>query len=90
MSGNPSSKEANELTAIWEIGLSNNHIEATRYLLDDKTVLFQIMNGQQAYEARDFFVDQEGCYTVSLDSKTTYGRSHPDFGQEPKELHVEL
>ena len=90
LSGNPTSKEASELTSIWEIGLSNNHIEVTRYQLDDKTVLFQIFNGQQAYEARDYLVDQEGCYTVSLDSTTTYGRSHPEFGQDPKELHVEL
>ena len=74
------------------MGLWNNHIEAARYLLDDKTVLFQIHHGHQAYEARDFIADQENCYTVSLDSNTIYGRSHPDFaGQKnPQKSRVEL
>ena len=72
------------------MGLGNNHIEAVRYLLDETTVLFQIQHGQQAYEARDFLADQERCDTVSLDSKTTYGRYHPDHGKDPEELKVEL
>ena len=79
-----------QLTAIWEMGLMNNHIESSRYVLEDSTVLFQIQHGTQAYEARDYFADQEGCYTVSLDSKSVYGRSHPDFGKDPEQLPVEL
>ena len=47
-------------------------------------------NGQQAYEARDYLVEQEGCDTVTLDSQTFYGPSHPDHGKNPKELKVEL
>ncbi len=89
-------KEIEELTSIWQTGLLNNHIEATKYTVEETQTLFAFpvcamtiigtgtgtkhfnslffQTGSQAYEARDFLLEQEGVEAVTIDSVTKYGR----------------
>ena len=38
--GDPSRREADDLTSLWQTGLRNNHVLADRFLLDDNRAIF--------------------------------------------------
>ena len=42
VSGEPSQQETDDLTLLWEMGLQNNHIEVTRYPIEQDRVMLQV------------------------------------------------
>lgn len=79
VAGKPSRDETESITKIWQSSLFNNHIQAERYLVDDDRAIFLFRDGAQAWEAKDFFVEQDNCKELTLESKTYYGKK---FAQE--------
>lgn len=67
--GNPTRDEAETITKLWQTSLWNNHIQAERYMVDDHRALFLFKDGAQAWEAKDFLVQQERCKSVSVENK---------------------
>jgi len=72
LDGNPTRQECDTLTGLWQTSLRNNHIQAERYVIDDARAIFLFQDGAQAWDAKDFFVGQEGVKDVTLE-----GQSHP-------------
>ncbi|XP_037716765.1 LDLR chaperone boca [Drosophila subpulchrella] len=69
VSGNPTRAEAEGITKLWQTSLWNNHIQAERYMVDDDRAIFLFKDGTQAWEAKDFLVQQERCKGVSIENK---------------------
>jgi hypothetical protein len=45
-----------------------------RYIVDDSRVLFLLQDGSQAYEVKDFLVQQDRCQEVTIDNRPYYGK----------------
>ncbi|XP_034107698.1 LDLR chaperone boca [Drosophila albomicans] len=78
VNGNPTRDEADEITKLWQTSLWNNHIQAERYMVDDNRAIFLFKDGAQAWEAKDFLVDQERCKGVTIENKEYPGKHVKD------------
>jgi hypothetical protein len=78
---NPSKIEAEEITKLWQTSLWNNHIQAERYMIDDNRAIFMFKDGSQAWQAKDFLVEQERCESVTLENKV-YDGNHSSKKEE--------
>ncbi|XP_022223691.1 LDLR chaperone boca [Drosophila obscura] len=69
VTGNPTREEGETITKIWQTSLWNHHIQAERYMVDDNRAIFLFKDGAQAWEAKDFLVEQDRCKGVSIENK---------------------
>lgn len=74
VSGNPTREETEELTKLWQTSLWNSHMQAERYLVDDNRAIFLFKDGSQAWEAKEYLVEQERCESVTIESKVYPGK----------------
>ncbi|CAF4537412.1 unnamed protein product, partial [Rotaria magnacalcarata] len=58
VSGNPTRRETEEITQIWWAALKNALYDVAKYIVDDSRVLFLLQDGSQAYEVKDYLVQQ--------------------------------
>merc|ERR1712241_324886 len=78
--------EVGELTSLWQTGLMNNHVTSERFQIEDDRVMFLFHDGADAWEAKDFFIEQERCEEVQLEQKTYHGKySKSQLKEEKKE-----
>merc|ERR1712179_684070 len=81
-------EEVEEITSLWQTGLMNNHVSSDRFQIEDDRVMFLFHDGADAWDAKDFFLEQERCDEVQLEQKTYYGKfskSKPEEEKEKKE-----
>lgn len=74
VSGNPTREESETITSLWQTSLRNNHLIAERYMVDDNRAIFMFSDGSQAWEAKDFLVEQERCESVTIENKVYNGK----------------
>lgn len=74
VSGNPTKQETEEITSIWQTSLMNNHISVDRFLIGDNRAIFSFKDGSQAWEAKDFLVEQERLESVVIENKPYPGK----------------
>nr|CAD7441319.1 unnamed protein product [Timema bartmani] len=79
--GNPTRQETEQITQLWQTSLWNSHIQAERYLVDDNRAIFMFKDGSQAWDAKNFIVEQEKCKEVVIENKTYHGK-HTKQGKE--------
>uniref|UniRef100_T1KIH9 LDLR chaperone boca n=2 Tax=Tetranychus urticae TaxID=32264 RepID=T1KIH9_TETUR len=80
--GKSTRQETEEITALWQTSLMNNHIIAERFIIDDNRAIFMFKDGSQAWEAKDFLVEQKYCDQVMIENKPYYGRYSPNKKDE--------
>merc|ERR1712004_493061 len=51
--------EVAEISSLWQTGLMNNHVTSERFQIEDDRVMFLFHDGADAWEAKDFFVEQK-------------------------------
>lgn len=83
VTGSPTRAEAEEVTKLWQTSLWNNHIQAERYMIDDNRAIFMFKEGSQAWESKDFLIQQERCESVTIENKVYYG---PNASEKKEEL----
>ncbi|XP_050431898.1 LDLR chaperone boca [Adelges cooleyi] len=66
-------EEADKLTKLWQSSLWNNHIQAERFMVDDNRAIFMYKDGSQAWDAKDFLVQQEDCVDVTIENQVYQG-----------------
>ncbi|XP_046382681.1 LDLR chaperone boca [Ischnura elegans] len=71
--GNPTKQETEDLTKLWQSSLWNNHIQAERYLVADDRAIFMFKDGSQAWDAKDFLIQQERLKEVVIENKSYPG-----------------
>uniref|UniRef100_U5EXW9 Putative chaperone for wingless signaling and trafficking of ldl receptor n=1 Tax=Corethrella appendiculata TaxID=1370023 RepID=U5EXW9_9DIPT len=83
VSGNPTRDEADEITKLWQTSLWNSHRQAERYMISDDRAIFLFKDGQLAWEAKDFLIQQERCARVTIENKDYPGLGSKDeFGNK--------
>merc|ERR1711994_238391 len=75
--------EVAEISSLWQTGLMSNHVTSERFQIEDDRVMFLFHDGADAWEAKDFFIEQERCEEVQLEQKTYHGKYANS--QKPKE-----
>merc|ERR1712223_1458927 len=66
--------EVAEISSLWQTGLMNNHVTSERFQIEDDRLMFLFHDGADAWEAKDFFVEQDRCEEVQLEQKTYHGK----------------
>lgn len=51
-------------------------------MIDDNRAIFMFKDGSQAWEAKDFLIQQERCESVSLENKVYPGKGSPNYGKD--------
>ncbi|KAH8253653.1 hypothetical protein KR032_006377 [Drosophila birchii] len=69
VTGKPTRDEGESITKLWQTSLWNNHIQAERYMVDDDRAIFLFKDGAQAWEAKDFLIEQDRCKGVTIENK---------------------
>ena len=77
--------ETEEVTSLWQTGLYNNHVQAERFVIEDDRVMFMFRDGAQAWEAKEFLLEQERCDEVQLEQQTYYGKYSKNKPKEEKQ-----
>jgi len=79
-----SKEETDQLSSVWQVGLQNNHIQAERFAIEDDRVLYMFREGSQAWDAKDYIVEQEMCEEVMLEQQTYLGKFCKSCSKEAK------
>ncbi|CAF0725892.1 unnamed protein product [Adineta steineri] len=74
VSGSPTRRETEEITQIWWWGLKNALYDVTRHVINDDRILLVLNDGSQAFEIKDFLVQQDRCKEVTIDNRPYYGK----------------
>lgn len=77
--------ETEEVTSLWQTGLYNNHVQAERFVIEDDRVMFMFRDGAQAWEAKEFLLEQERCDEVQLEQQTYHGKFSKNKPKEEKQ-----
>lgn len=74
VSGNPTKQETEDITTLWQTSLMNSHINVDRFVIGDDRVIFMFKDGSQAWEAKDFLIQQERLEVVTIENKEYFGK----------------
>ncbi|KAJ7409428.1 LDLR chaperone MESD [Willisornis vidua] len=80
VSGNPTEKETEEITSLWQGGLFNANYDVQRFIVGSNRAIFMLRDGGYAWEIKDFLVNQERCADVTLE-----GQVYPGKGADENE-----
>ena len=56
------------------MGLYNNHIDISRFIVDDDRVMFSALDGATAFVVKDFLIEQERVDFVEIDQDIFPGK----------------
>ncbi|CAF2328281.1 unnamed protein product [Rotaria sp. Silwood2] len=74
VSGSPTRRETEQITQIWWSGLKNALFDVNRYVIDDNRILLVLSDGSQAFDVKNFLIQQDRCQEVTIDNKPYYGK----------------
>ncbi|KAL4216470.1 Mesoderm development candidate 2 [Mactra antiquata] len=75
VSGNPTEKETEKITQIWQSSLFNANIETQRYVVGENRVIFMLKDGSMAWDVKDYLVTQDRCEEVTIEGKSYPGKA---------------
>ncbi|XP_042796759.1 LRP chaperone MESD [Panthera leo] len=74
VSGNPTEKETEEITSLWQGSLFNANYDVQRFIVGSDRAIFMLRDGSYAWEIKDFLVSQDRCADVTLEGQVYPGR----------------
>ncbi|KAM6308495.1 LRP chaperone MESD [Aegotheles albertisi] len=80
VSGNPTEKETEEITSLWQGSLFNANYDVQRFIVGSNRAIFMLRDGSYAWEIKDFLINEERCADVTLE-----GQVYPGKGAEESE-----
>lgn len=72
--GNPTKEETEKITSLWQSSLQNSHIIADRFIIADDRAIFMFKDGAQAWEAKEFLIEQKQCKDVTIENQVYPGK----------------
>ncbi|XP_070688021.1 LRP chaperone MESD [Pempheris klunzingeri] len=73
VSGDPTEKETEEITGLWQGSLFNANFDVQRFVVGSNRVIFMLRDGSMAWEVKDFLVAQERCMDVTVEGQVFPG-----------------
>ncbi|NWW14903.1 MESD protein, partial [Falcunculus frontatus] len=74
VSGNPTEKETEEITSLWQGSLFNANYDVQRFIVGSNRAIFMLRDGGYAWEIKDFLINQERCADVTLEGQVYPGK----------------
>lgn len=75
VAGNPSKKDLEQTTQLWQTSLFNAHFDVQRFVIDENRAIFMFKDGSQAWEAKEFLLAQDRCEEVTIEGKSYPGKA---------------
>ncbi|KAG9266538.1 LDLR chaperone MESD [Astyanax mexicanus] len=75
VSGNPTEKETEEITSLWQGSLFNANFDVQRFVVGSNRVIFMLRDGSYAWEIKDFLINQERCEDVTVEGQVFPGKA---------------
>lgn len=75
VSGDPTEKETEEITGLWQGSLFNANFDIQRFVVGSNRVIFMLRDGSLAWEVKDFLVAQERCVDVTVEGQVFPGKA---------------
>ncbi|KAM3838169.1 LRP chaperone MESD-like [Diretmus argenteus] len=85
VSGDPTEKETEELTGLWQGSLFNANFDIQRFVVGSNRVIFMLRDGSMAWEVKDFLVFQDRCAEVTVEGQVFPGKAAKKDGGESKQ-----
>ncbi|XP_054626931.1 LRP chaperone MESD [Dunckerocampus dactyliophorus] len=75
VSGDPTEKETEEITGLWQGSLFNANYDIQRFVVGSNRVIFMLRDGSLAWEVKDFLLTQERCLEVTVEGQVFPGKA---------------
>ncbi|KAJ7994737.1 hypothetical protein DPEC_G00252580 [Dallia pectoralis] len=75
VSGEPTEKETEEVTSLWQSSLFNANYDIQRFVVGSNRAIFMLRDGSFAWEVKDFLVAQERCADVTVEGQVFPGKA---------------
>ncbi|XP_072321635.1 LRP chaperone MESD [Eucyclogobius newberryi] len=75
VSGEPSEKETEEVTGLWQGSLFNANYDIQRFVVGSNRAIFMLRDGSMAWEVKDFLVAQDRCAEVTVEGQVFPGKA---------------
>ncbi|XP_072237226.1 LRP chaperone MESD [Leuresthes tenuis] len=75
VSGDPTEKETEEITGLWQGSLFNANFDIQRFVVGSNRVIFMLRDGSMAWEVKNFLVAQERCADVTVEGQVFPGKA---------------
>ncbi|KAM9861230.1 LRP chaperone MESD [Aulostomus maculatus] len=75
VSGDPTEKETEEITGLWQGSLFNANYDVQRFVVGSNRVIFMLRDGSLAWEVKDFLLAQERCMDVTVEGQVFPGKA---------------
>ncbi|KAL7866832.1 hypothetical protein AOLI_G00146460 [Acnodon oligacanthus] len=75
VSGNPTEKETEEITSLWQGSLFNANFDVQRFVVGSNRVIFMLRDGSYAWEIKDFLINQDRCEDVTVEGQVYPGKA---------------
>ncbi|MBN3280695.1 MESD protein, partial [Polyodon spathula] len=85
VSGNPTEKETEEITSLWQGSLFNANYDVQRFVVGSNRAIFMLRDGGYAWEIKDFLVNQERCSEVTVEGQVFPGKGAEKKGKQEEE-----
>ncbi|KAK2869356.1 hypothetical protein Q7C36_001227 [Tachysurus vachellii] len=85
VSGNPTEKETEEITSLWQGSLFNANFDIQRFVVGSNRVIFMLRDGSYAWEIKDFLALQERCEDVTVEGQVFPGKAANKANKANKE-----
>ncbi|XP_016369473.1 LDLR chaperone MESD-like [Sinocyclocheilus rhinocerous] len=69
VSGNPTEKETEEITSLWQGSLFNANFDVQRFVVGSNRAIFMLRDGSYAWEIKDFLIAQDRCEDVTVEGQ---------------------
>ncbi|XP_033846667.1 LRP chaperone MESD [Periophthalmus magnuspinnatus] len=84
VSGDPTEKETEEITGLWQGSLFNANYDIQRFVVGSNRVIFMLRDGSVAWEVKDFLVSQDRCAEVTVEGQVYPGKAAKKDETKPK------
>ncbi|XP_061819853.2 LRP chaperone MESD [Nerophis lumbriciformis] len=89
VSGDPTEKETEEITGLWQGSLFNANYDIQRFVVGSNRVIFMLRDGSLAWEVKDFLLTQERCMDVTVEGQVFPGKAaSKDDGKHKQQNEV--
>ncbi|XP_061671582.1 LRP chaperone MESD [Syngnathoides biaculeatus] len=75
VSGEPTEKETEEITSLWQGSLFNANYDIQRFVVGSNRAIFMLRDGSLAWEVKDFLLTQERCLDVTVEGQVFPGKA---------------
>ncbi|KAH0620011.1 hypothetical protein JD844_014509 [Phrynosoma platyrhinos] len=89
VSGEPTEKETEEITNLWQGSLFNANYDVQRFIVGSNRAIFMLRDGSYAWEIKDFLIKQERCADVTLEGQVYPGKGAKEKGKETNKTKPE-